>query len=185
MRSLRLFPRVAGSLTLLALAALAQAAPPAAFTATEMMKLHRLADPQVSPDGKRVLYVATQVDAVSNARNSDLWVVPLAGGDPRRLTAHPKSDSRGRWSPDGKRIAFVSSREGGSQVWIVDAAGGQERQATTLPTEAAGVSWVDDRHLLVTSDVFPECDASGGRYDAACQKRHLDAAGKGSSARVY
>ena len=173
MRFLRRFPRVTGPLALLALASRAHAAPPAAFTATEMMKLQRLADPQVSPDGRLVLYAATEVDAASNARNSDLWVVPVAGGEPRRLTTHPKSDTRGRWSPDGKRIAFVSSREGGSQAWVMDATGGEARPVTSLPTEAGGVSWVDDRHLLVTSDVFPGCDAAGGRYDAACQKRRL------------
>jgi dipeptidyl aminopeptidase/acylaminoacyl peptidase len=185
MRILRRFlPWIPGLLTLL-LAAGAQAARSVPFTASEMMKLERLADPQVSPDGRLVLYAATQVDAASNARNSDLWVVPLSGGEPRRLTAHPKSDTRGRWSPDGKRIAFVSSRDGGSQVWIMDATGGEARQVTSLPTEAAGVSWVDERHLLVTSDVFPECDVAGGRYDAGCQKRQLERAGKGSTARVY
>jgi dipeptidyl aminopeptidase/acylaminoacyl peptidase len=157
----------------------------ATFTATEMMKLRRLSDPQLSPDGRLVLYTATEVDLAANSRNNDLWVVPLAGGEARRLTSHPKSDNRGRWSPDGRRIAFVSTREGGSQVWVMDASGGEPRPATSLPTEAAGVSWIDGETLLVTSDVYPECDAAGGLYDAECNRKRLDAAGKPSTARVY
>jgi dipeptidyl aminopeptidase/acylaminoacyl peptidase len=84
------------------LAAVPAAAAP--FTATEMMKLQRLADPQVSPDGKWVLYSQTEVDLAANARNSDLWIVPVAGGAPRRLTRDARSDTRGRWSPDGRRV---------------------------------------------------------------------------------
>lgn len=155
----------------------------ATFTATEMMKLQRLSDPQVSPDGRLVLYTATQVDLPGDSRNNDLWVVPLAGGEPRRLTSHPASDTRGRWSPEGRRIAFVSAREGGSQVWVMDAAGGEPRKVTSLPTGAGGVLWVDGTTLLVTSDVYPEC--GGATYDAACQQQKKDAAGKPSSARVY
>jgi dipeptidyl aminopeptidase/acylaminoacyl peptidase len=155
------------------------------FTAAEMMRLQRLSDPQVSPDGRLVLYTATQVDLAGNTRNNDLFVVPLAGGEARRLTTHPRSDNRGRWSPDGRRIAFVSAREGGSQVWVMDASGGEPRKATSLPTGAGGVLWVGASALLVTSDVHPECDARDGLYDAACNQKRLDAAGKPSAARVY
>src|SRR5688572_11803154 len=153
-----------------------QAAP---FTATEMMKLKRLADPQVSPDGKWALYAQTHVDLAANTRNSDLWILPLAGGEPRRITSHPKSASRGRFSPDGRRIAFVSAREGGGQVYVTDLQGADPRKVTSLPTDAGGVSWIDDRTLLVTSDVHPDC------ADAACNRKKIDEAGKPSSARAY
>jgi len=157
-------------------AATLQAAP---FTATEMMKLKRLADPQVSPDGKWVLYTQTDVDLAANSRNADLWIAPLAGGEPRRLTSDPKSDTRGRFSPDGRRIAFVSTRGGGGQVYVTDTSGGEPRQVTSLDTDAGGVLWIDDKTLLVTSDVYPDC------ADAACNKKKMDAAGKDGTARVY
>lgn len=163
---------------------------PPPFTAEEMMKLRRISDPQVSPDGRQVAYSAVEVDLAANARNSDLWVVSATGeGAPRRLTEHPRSDSRPRWSPDGKRLAFVSAREGGSQVWVLDAAGGEPRKVTALPTGAGGVLWIDGATLLVTSDVYPECSraAAGGpaTYDEGCNKQKLDGAGKPDTGRLY
>ena len=162
------------------------AAPPP-FTATQMMRLQRLADPQLSPDGKWIAYQSTEVDPGNWTRHTGIWVVPAAGGTPRRLAEDPKSDSRPRWSPDGRRIAFVSTHDGGSQVWVVDAAGGAPRKVTALSTEAGGVLWLDDRRVLVTSDVYPECDpsASGAAFGDACNRKRLEVAGTPSSARVY
>ena len=168
----------------LCLSILAAASPPP-FTAAEMMRLRRIGDPQVSPDGKSVAYQATQVDTTSWTRNTDIWVIPSAGGAPRRITDDPKSDARPRWSPDGQRLAFVSTRDGGAQVWVVEASGGAARKVTSLPTEAGGVLWIDDRTLLVPSDVYPEC-APVSAYDAACNRQHLEEETKpGGQARVY
>src|SRR5512134_2364912 len=94
-------PRLAGLLAL-CLAGLppapTRAGPP--FTATGMMKLKRLADPQLSPDGAQVAFALTEIDLAGGKRNTDLWVVPVGGGEPRRLTSSPASDSRPRCSPD-------------------------------------------------------------------------------------
>jgi dipeptidyl aminopeptidase/acylaminoacyl peptidase len=166
--------------TVLLAALLAAPAAAGPFTATEMMKLKRVADPQLSPDGKWVAYQAQDVDLAGGTRNTDLWVAPLGGGQPRRLTDHPKADTRPRWSPDGTRIAFVSNRDGGNQAFVLDLAGGQPRKVTSLSTDAGGVLWVDNRTLLVTSDVFPDCGA-----DEVCNKPKVEAAGKPSSVRVY
>jgi dipeptidyl aminopeptidase/acylaminoacyl peptidase len=166
------------SVVILAILAAGPAAA-APFTATEMMTLKRLSDPQVSPDGKWVLYSQTDVDLGANARNTDLWIVPVAGGEPRRLTSHAKSDTRGRFSPDGRRVAFVSTRDGGGQVYVMDVGGGEPRQVTSMATEAGGVSWIDDATLLVTSEVYPGC------ADADCNKKKMEEAGKPSPARVY
>jgi dipeptidyl aminopeptidase/acylaminoacyl peptidase len=150
-----------------------------AFTATEMMKLRRLADAQVSPDGRQVAYALTEVDLAGGKRNTDLWLQPLAGGEPRRLTANPAPDSRPRWSPDGKRIAFLSARDGGAQVWMLDLAGGEPRRATSLATEVDAFDWIDGGRLLVVSEVFPDCG------DDACNAKRLGELGKPSSARAY
>jgi len=87
------------TLPILFLSALA-AAPP--FTAAEMMRLQRIADPQLSPDGRSIAYQATRVDTTAWTRNTDIWVIPAAGGTPRRVTDDAKSDSRPRWSRDGR-----------------------------------------------------------------------------------
>jgi dipeptidyl aminopeptidase/acylaminoacyl peptidase len=170
------------------LLALAAATTPAArFDATQMMKLKRLADPQLSPDGKWVAYQSTEIDIDAGTRNTDIWVVASDGaGTPRRLTDHAAADTRPRWSPDGRRLAFVSARDGASQIYVVPAAGGVARKVTALATEAGGVSWIDAGRLLVTSDAYPGCDAKNeAAVDDACQRQRLDAAGKPSTARVY
>jgi len=173
-------PRLAGLLALClgGLPVPTHAAPP--FTATEMMKLKRLADPQVSPDGAQVAFALTEIDLAGGKRNTDLWVVAVSGGEPRRLTSSPASDSSPRWSPDGRQLAFLSTREGGAQVWALDLAGGEPRRLTSLATGADAFAWVDARRLLVKTGVFPECGA-----DDACNAKKLAAAGQPSSARVY
>ena len=172
-------PRFAALLALaLAWPAATHGAPP--FSATEMMKLKRLADPQVSPDGSRVAFALTEVDLAGGKRNTDLWIAPVTGGEPRRITSSPASDSRPRWSPDGRHLAFLSTREGGSQVWALDLAGGEPRKLTSLATGADAFEWIDAKRLLVATEVFPDCGA-----DETCNTRRLGEVGKPSSARVY
>ena len=175
-------------LTLL-LAAASAATPAPRFDAVQMMKLKRLADPQLSPDGKWIAYQATDVALEAGTRNTDIWIVPADGASspaPRRLTDHAADDTRPRWSPDGRRIAFLSARDGASQAYVVPAAGGIARKVTSLATEAGGVLWIDAARLLVRSDAYPGCDTRDGpAVDGACQKKRLDEAGKPSSARVY
>jgi dipeptidyl aminopeptidase/acylaminoacyl peptidase len=168
--------------TLLSLLALAVPLPAAAgpFTVQDNMKLKRVADPQVSPDGKWVAFQAQENDLASGARNTDIWLVATAGGEPRRLTTHPKADTHPRWSPDGKQVAFLSTRDGAPQVFVQPVAGGEARRVTSLSTDAGGVLWIDGTTLLVASDVYPECGA-----DDACNKKKIDTADKPSTARVY
>jgi dipeptidyl aminopeptidase/acylaminoacyl peptidase len=161
----------------LAACLIAGSASAAPFTQTDNMKLKRLSDPQASPDGRLLLYTQTEVQLESGERNNDLWLLPLAGGEPTRLTSHPKSDNRGRFSPDGRRIAFVSAREGTPQVFVMELAGGEPRRLTALAGGAGGVLWIDASTLLVTADVHPDCGA-----DADCDKKKDAAA---SAVRVY
>jgi dipeptidyl aminopeptidase/acylaminoacyl peptidase len=141
-----------------------------AFDANALMELKRIGDPQISPDGKWVSFTVQTVDVAANTKPSQIWIAPLAGGTPRQLTHEGEANQRARWSPDSKRIAYISDRGGSSQIWWMDADGGNAKPVTTIPTEADGVTVSPDgKNLLFTSEVYPECGA-----DDACNKKQLD-----------
>src|SRR5437588_212369 len=76
----------------------------------DLFRFQRVGDPQISPDGKLVVYTVGTVDLKANKVATHLWLVPTSGGEPRQLTASGKRDAHPRWSPDGKSIVFESSR---------------------------------------------------------------------------
>ena len=171
--------------TLLALALAATtlpAADKAPFSFDAMMKLKRISEPAVSPDGKSVAFTVMSVDVDKNARPRQIWVVPVAGGAPKQVTREGSRNERPRWSPDGKRLAFISNRGGSMQIWTMNPDGSDAKQVTRLSTEASGVTWSPDgQNFVFTSDVYPDCGA-----DDACNKKKLDSDEKNPvKARTY
>ncbi len=158
-----------------ALPAVAQAKHP--FTFDDMMKLKRVGDPQVSPDGKWVIFSVVDVDLAANTKTPHIWIVPTAGGQEKEIIADQDAD-RPRWAPDGKRFAFLSNKESGSQVWVAefDASQGAAafpRRVTSLATEADGELWSPDgKHILFTSNVYPACD-DAPEAEADCNQQRL------------
>jgi dipeptidyl aminopeptidase/acylaminoacyl peptidase len=151
------------------------------FDAEALWKLARLSDPQLSPDGKAVAFVVEIPDVAANTRPRHIYTIPLEGGEPRRLTTEGSLNERPRWSPDGKRLAWVSNRSGAQQVWLMDADGRNARQVTKLATEVSGVLFSPDgKNLVFVSSVYPDCK------DEACNEQRLEQAKKGKvQARVY
>jgi dipeptidyl aminopeptidase/acylaminoacyl peptidase len=92
----------------------------------------RVSDPQVSPDGRLVVYGVGRCDVAANRCPSDLYVVPTAGGEPTRLTSFPGSESNARWRPDGRRIGFLSAESGTTQLWEVNPDGTDARRVTDI-----------------------------------------------------
>ena len=147
------------------------------LTFDDLMRVQRVADPQISPDGKWIAYTVTAVDKEKNNTDSDIWLLPLAGGEPRQLTHSPKSDTRPRWSPDSRHIAFVSTRDGSSQIYLLSPDGGEPQKVTHIATEADGVLFSPDGiNLLFTSEVYPECDSGDAQKALDCNAARKRAA---------
>src|ERR1039458_2626268 len=102
------------------------------FDVNALMELKRIGDPQISPDGKWVSFTVQTVDVAANTKPSQIWIAPLAGGTPRQLAHEGEANQRARWSPDSKRIAYISDRGGSSQIWWMDADGGNAKPVTTI-----------------------------------------------------
>jgi dipeptidyl aminopeptidase/acylaminoacyl peptidase len=144
--------------------ALAQDAGKHPITFEDMIRLHRVAEPQVSPDGKWVAYAVATPDMEANRNASNIWVVSTEGGAPIQLT-QSGHDTLPAWSPDGKMLAFLSSREGSSQVYMLAMDGGEAHAWTHLSTGADIVKWSPDgKTIAFTSSVYPDCK------DDACNK---------------
>ncbi|NBU25746.1 MAG: S9 family peptidase [Gammaproteobacteria bacterium] len=143
-------------------AAVAGPGAPKPFTAEDLVRLARVSDPQVSPDGRRVAYTLRETDMDANRGRNDLWLADLdargAVSATRRLTQNPASDASPRWAPDGRGLYFLSSRGGSSQVWYLSLAGGEPQPVTDLPLDVGSfeVSPRGDR-LAVSMEVFPGC----------------------------
>lgn len=145
-----------GMMALALLAAPAAMAAGRAMTVDDLLNVKSVADPQVSPDGKLVVYVLSELDRATEKSNSDLYLIPAAGGEPKRLTTLPGVDNHPRWSPDGKTIAFNSTRSGSLQVWLLPVDGGEARQLTRLPIDASGPVWSPDgRTIAFAGEVYP------------------------------
>ncbi len=122
-----------------------------------MFRLHRVSDPQISPDGSAVVFVVTEPLKAENRTDSDLWIVSTVGGEAHKLTNSAKQDRHPCWSPDGQWIAFESNRDGDFQIWIMPAAGGEAHKLTNVSTEASQPVWSPDgKQLAFVSAVLAE-----------------------------
>src|SRR5690349_6003989 len=141
------------------------------LTIDEYIGLPVVGDPQLSPDGKLVAYMVTKPSLKENRGTARIWLADVAGGTSRQLTAGPGSDRQPRWAPDGRTLAFVSTRESGAQLWLLSmgGAGGEARRLSSLADGVSDPVWMPDgTGVLVTSDIkWPadqEIDRRNGDY---------------------
>lgn len=166
-------------------------AAPHAFTFADYQKLAKVSDPQPSPDGQMLYFAVSRARLDTNRWQSAIYVQPLgpggvAQGPARKLTAPergPKqegSDGQPRLSPDGRTLAFVSSRDGQPpQVYVMSPQGGEARRITSLPSGVEGMAFTpDSRALIVQARVFVECPTLPAAGSEDCQKQRHEAAEK-------
>lgn len=144
----------------------------------DMFAMGRVADPQISPDGKWIAYTVTYYNIDDNSRNSDIFLVSADGKYHRQLTYSEKSDFSPRWSPKGGELAFLSTRNGSPQIFILSMKGGEPRQVTRIPTGVNEFIWSPDgQHFAVATDVFP--DAASPEESAKMEEKQQAQGGSG------
>jgi Tol biopolymer transport system component len=151
------------------------------FSVHDMLAMQRISDPQVSPDGRRIVFALRTTDLEANRGRTDLWLVGVDGEGLRRLTSDPAPDGNPRWSPDGRWIYFLSSRSERMQVWRIAVDGGEAEQLTDQPLDITSLAVSPDgKHLAVSMDVFVDCDSP------QCSRDRLDEiAARKATGRVY
>ena len=164
--------RTAAALAVAALALPAAAAERRPITETDLFRFVWVADPRISPDGKRVAFVRVTVNAKKEGYDTAVWMVPTDAGEPARVfTAGPR-DSSPRWSPDGKTLAFLRSategRQAGAAAAPRDPAGGGEARAS--PTCRGGRAHPSGRPTAEPSPSRPRTPTRGPREDQAKSK---------------
>ncbi|MCY4027161.1 MAG: prolyl oligopeptidase family serine peptidase, partial [Acidobacteria bacterium] len=117
-----------------------------AMTLVDLLEVPRLSDPQLSPDGRQVLYVLAAADWEANRAIGHIWRVDADGGNPVQLTRGDEGETSPRWSPDGEQVAFLARRGAAdaTQIHVLSNRGGEARPLTDHPTAVSSIAWSPD-----------------------------------------
>lgn len=126
------------------------------FNLMDVFELEYASDPQISLDGKRIVYVRNFMDIMKDRKRSNLWMVTTDGLDHRPLTSGNNNHSQPRWSPDGKRLLYVSSQSGSTQLYMRWMDTGQTAKITNLLFSPGGLSWSHDGKWIAFTMMVPE-----------------------------
>ena len=114
------------------------------FQNLDVFELEWAVNPEISPDGNRVVYQRSGFDIMKDRKQSRLWMMNADGSNHTKLTSKDIHESNPKWSPDGTRIAFTSSTENGSEIFVYWLATGKTAKLTQLDKSPSGLSWSPD-----------------------------------------
>jgi dipeptidyl aminopeptidase/acylaminoacyl peptidase len=143
-------------LLLFAAPAAAAEGPSRTFEARDLFSLEAASDPQISPDGSKIAYVRRSGDIMTDRMRPTIWLIDTSSGEQTPLAAGPGSHTQPRWSPDGKRLAYVSTAEGGAaQLFVRWMASGEAVRITGLPDAPSSLAWSPDGRQIAYTMFVP------------------------------
>lgn len=150
------------------------------LTFDDFIKIGRVSDPQISPDGKYLAYVVTYLSKETNTSNSDIWIVK-EDGENVQITRNPKADFHPRWSPDGKELFFISVRESSPQIYRIKLGGGEPVKVSDIYLGVSSfIISPDGKNIAFVSETYPDCK------DDKCNKEKEEAKEKSKlRVRIY
>jgi dipeptidyl aminopeptidase/acylaminoacyl peptidase len=126
------------------------------LTAMDAFNLEFASDPQISPNGKQILYVRQFAEIMSDRNLSNIWIINADGTNNRPVTTGNRSDSSPRWSPDGTKIIYASDQDGTAQIYLRWMDNGQTAKLTNLQFAAAGINWSPDGKWISFTAFVPD-----------------------------
>ena len=128
------------------------------FENLDVFNLQYVQDPQISPDGSKIVYVRTKMDIMKDGRSSSLWIINTDGSNNQKLTSNNENERTPRWSPDGSKIAFVSSSEdaNGSEIYVYWLNNNQYSVISQLDNSPRGLSWSPNGNYIAFSMFVPD-----------------------------
>ena len=118
------------------------------FQSLDVFSLEWVSDPQISPDASQIVYKRNGFDIMKDKSRGGLWILNIDGSSHRKLTSREVNESNARWSPDGKRIAFISSTDEGSELYMYWVSTGQIAKLSQLEMSPGNLTWSPDGKQL-------------------------------------